>query len=352
MIQLHNTPPPLPSDEAPATGFGKVAAWLGVLLPVFIVALAVGYGYWLKQQNTPAEQVVAAMTLLGMAAFFFTFVGLCCSIVSFLGHGEDRHGGWIAVGMLGVLLNGGMIGSGVVGGLRAVKARSTDGLRAAMQEFNQRMKQDFETTGTVEYDPEKLNKVVQSLDEVAGSGDSKDARIARAIKSFLIEIDGPMQGLQQEGAVLVKMEPMNPLTLKTRADLQIRQSALNNYLKRNTEVRLFVEDAKSVLREQLRRAGLEDREIAPVLESFWAKFEPRQELLLGIRDCDRRVAESMAAALEIYDQHWQQWRADEQGEFAGLDDADATQEVFRLTGEIQKAAAEQAELQGQYFKSL
>jgi hypothetical protein len=64
------------------------------------------------------------------------------------------------------------------------------------------------------------------------------------------------------------------------------------------------------------------------------------------------MVEAVAAALEIYDEHWGQWRKDEQGEFAGVEDPVATEEIFRLLGEIQKAGAEQAELQGSYLKSL
>jgi hypothetical protein len=351
MIEL-SKPPPLPNNSDSEVGFGRLAAWLGILLPVGIVAIAAGQVWWMRRQGVSADDLMPVLAFLGMAAFAFTFLGFCCSTVSFLGHGENRTAGWVVLGMLGLLLNVGLISSGVVGGVRAVKARSTDGLRGAIEDFNRSLKQDFETNGTLEHDPERLTRVMKSLDEVAASGSSREARIARATKGFLAELETSTRKLGQEGKLILQMNPMDPTTLNTRADLQIRQSTIENYRQRNEEVRAIIIGAREVLERQLNEAGLSESEAAPVVSSFWKDFEPRQEILLGIRDCDQRMVEAVAAALEIYDEHWGQWRKDEQGEFAGVEDPVATEEIFRLLGEIQKAGAEQAELQGSYLKSL
>lgn len=353
MIELSKGPPPLPQDERPETGFGKYAAWLGLLLPLIIIGLSAGYGYWMKSRQVPSDQFMVVMTFLGMAACFFLVVGLVCSVVSFAGHGENRSGGLVLVGVLGFMINAGLLGSGVLGGLRAVKARTTGGdLHSLLSNLNQSLKNEYATNGTVEYRPERIASLLQSLDKVAATGSSKDARVAKAIKEFLGEFNERVRGLQQEGEVLIRMKPLDPLPLKSRADLQMRKSTIANFLKRNQELRKYVEDAEAKFNKHLQSAGLSDAEMTQASQSFWRNFGPKKKMLLQIRDCDQRMGESIAAALDIYDQHWMKWHADEQGRFAGLDDQAATDEVFRLKGVIQQAAAEQAELQGAYVKSL
>jgi hypothetical protein len=352
MIELSKSPPPLPEKGDPGSGFGIYAAWLGVMLPVAAVGLAAGFGYWLRHRGAPPQELMLTVGFLGMAGCIFVLTGLVCSVISFAGQGGNRSAGAALVGILGVILNVGLLGSGVMGGLRAVKARTTSDLRAAVAQFNEGLKNEFRTNGTVAYRPERVSNVVQSLDKVVATGSSQDARIAAALKDFLGDLNGRVSSLHEETTVVVKLKPFDPLPLKTRDDLQMRKTTIATFLKRNQELREYVENARAMLDKHLQDAGLNQSQVASVSEGFWKSFGPKQKLLLGIRDCDQKMGESIAAALELYDQHWQKWRTDEQGNFAGLDDQKATAEVFQLKGEIQKAAAEQAELQGAYFKSL
>lgn len=353
MIQLtKHTPPPLPDGEENTTGYGKYAAWIGLLLPVIFAGVCGGYDLWLKRQQLPSSQTMMVMGFLGIAFVLFLLVGTMCSFVSFLGHGGQRSSGLTVVGVLGVLINAGLLGTGILGGLNAVKARTGGDLHAAAAEFRQHFKDEYQRKGAVDYDPESTAKFSSALDQFAGTRTTDDARVARALKAFLGEINEPMNGLQQEAKLLIKMKVMDPFQMKTKADLQMRKSAITSFLKHNEEVKSVVADAKTHVRKQLLDAGFDDADADKFVAEFWKGFGPKQTVLLGIRDCDQRMVESMGQALDVFEQHWQTWHRNEQGEFDRLDDQTATDEIFRLKGVAQQAAAEQAELQGDYLKSL
>jgi len=344
MSQSLKAPPPFPAPG----GFGIYAAWLGIATPLLAVGIAAGTGYWMQQRGASVEETKAVFGILGMLAFGFTLLGFSCSLVSFFGKG-DRHGnGLVALGVLGLALNGGLIGTGTVSGLRAVKARSLAEMQAAIDENNARLKQDFAEDGSIDFDPSRAERMRQVLDKVGNSGNGLDAHIARTMREFLDDLEKLAAQHKQRSDTLLGADPMNPLTLKTKADLQMRRSLLAELNRSNEALASYIKNAPAMFEEKLTAGGVSESNAKKFVEGFASK----QELLLKIRDCDRRMAEGMSAALTLTEQHWEQWQADEQGAFAGFSDAAATTEYFRLVELIQTTGSEQVELQGQYLKEL
>jgi len=312
------------------------------------VALAGGTGYWLRRQGVPVEQAKVVLGVLGVMAFFFAVLGFSCAVVSFFGHGGERSPGWITLGVLGFLLNGGLLGAGVMKGLGTVNARALSDVRAAMREHNTQVRAEYEQTGSLNYDSNRVSHVLQTLDKAAGAADGEAGRMAQVMRDFFNDMSLHAGRHKARADQLLQVNPLDPLALKTKADLQMRRSLVAALARSNEEFSAFLETAPAALSERLDQAGVGDAGQAGILSGFLKNYEVMRE----VRKCDQRMVEAMQAVLTLHEQNWQQWRVDEQGAFAGYQDAAATAEFVRLTHVIEAAGSEQSELQGRVVKDL
>ncbi|HAV63902.1 MAG TPA: hypothetical protein DCY13_16245 [Verrucomicrobiales bacterium] len=367
MIQLNTAPPPLPETiQSEGTTSTNVAAGVGIALALVTLGGSLGYDAWLKTQEASPELVAAARAFVGFSCLSFALVGVICSIVSFFCKGSNRGSGAMIAGVLGVLLNAGVAGMTTVGGVATIRAQaaSLPMLRndaAALREFErtrhdvkQQLSEELERDGqiTTEGGDRAAQTLLQGLDRVEKSTGGDTALAARAVKSFLSEMQAEFGGYQQEATKLINLNPMDPTRLKNKADLQMRQSVVASFQKRNDEVDALLESALPRLGRHLSEAGLSDKAAAGVMAGASKELEQRLEIIRNIRETDRRIAASISEILALYESHWQQWKTDPAGEVVSLEQADADAELKRLFSTVDQAAKDQAYWQSRYVKTL
>lgn len=170
-----------------------------------------------------------------------------------------------------------------------------------------------------------------------------------AASDYLKQLQVLSRDYETQLAAIQKTEPSNPAGLTDRAQLGPRRVAIRKFLDSNEHLADYLRNSERIVTEQLQAHKVSAPAQAAFLSSF-RQSDDRKQLVLKIRDTDKRIGESMLAMLLLLEQQWGDWTYESAAHRVLFQDGAALKRFEQINQDLSGAARKQQQLQHQLAK--
>ncbi len=291
--------------------------------------------------------------LLGLVFLGLTTAGLVAAIIGLCGIREYGTRGLLGKGIAGSIINGVLLivfGIAAVAGFnKAIASRQlSQNLHNDAQDMQASVKQSYNPkTGITNTDFKTFDKMQGDMNAAAQTMSGDDALASQAMSRYLARMRSGMEQYHAAATQLRTAHILSTADLTDKAQIASRRQLLQDFMAANENLKNVTTNSETSLRADLDSLKISPAKIDAVMAGFDAKFAPRRDLDLKIRECDDRMAQSMSAILDLLETDWGQWH------FSATDkkiyfDRTAARRVYQESIQsIKVTSEEQVTLQGE-----
>ena len=324
-----NVPPPLPqitSPEANPNPFARQAALFCLLAP--FVGIAVNAAVRAMRQGSSAPIDPQIGMLVGLVSLGLIVLGLIFGIVALAGMRTHGRQGIFGRAVIGILLNGLLLGLVVVGFISSAKKakdraktnQSFNQVQRLAREYQADLKKNFEKEGVLNPDSGQFEKLRKSLDQASQDATGPDAAIAKGSSAYLGRMQLAVDGYQK---VLARMQARPVLEMAgvtQKQDLQPKRDLVGEFLVANEKLTKTIASSEALYESELGKAGVPPDHKAAALKGFRKRAQPRNVIMMKIRETDKQLGEGMLELLSLLETHWGIWKVDQAANVIRFDD--------------------------------
>lgn len=265
-----------------------------------------------------------------------------------------EHGarGILGRSVLGLLINGLLLilfALGFIHGFdNALKSRQfTQNLHATVQEMQANAKQSYNPkTGITNLDLKSLERIQGQLSNATQTMSGDDALVSQVLSRYVARMQAAMEKYSAALTELNAAKILNTATLTNKEQIAIRRGKVQNFIVANDEAKTVIANSEAFIRADLTEQKISSQKIDQFMAGFDSKFVPRRDLDLLIRECDRRMGQSMLSVLEVLETNWGRWNYHPATAKILFDDDAARQSYQQSIAAIKLAGQEQVAAQG------
>jgi hypothetical protein len=343
--EIMNPPPIL----KPGKSFAHQAALCSLAAP----ALAVLVGAAAHAISTPAAPTPRMTSIIsGAICLLLIIVGFVAGIAGLCGIGKHGARGILGRSVSGLLINGLLLILFAFGFIRgfdnALKSRQfTQNLHATVLEMQANAKQSYDPkTGITNVDLNSLERIQSQLSNAAQTMSGDDALVSQVLSRYVARMQAAMKKYTGALAALNDAKVLNTENLTNKDQIASRREKVQNFIVANDKAKTVIANSEASIRADLTEQKISPQKIDQFMAGFDSKFVPRRDLDLLIRECDRRMGQSMLSVLEVLETNWGRWNYNPATARIHFDDDAARQSYQQSIAAIKLAGQEQVVAQG------
>ena len=335
--------------------FCHYAAKISILAPIlsliFLKSLAYGFA-----DVKPPWGVLITVGLSFLLAFIF-LVSLVLALIALTGMPRYGKEGILGRALAGLLVSTVLLafwGAGFVHGFKTAlqNRQAANAVTQAATEVHDNLKKELAEKGTIGPDSvrSRSEKMKSALDKASREMTGDVALVAKAGSAYTAK----MQSLLTDyTAALRAMKSPPVLEMKgvdQREQLEGKKELVKKFMEANEKLMAFYTKAESVFRDELVRAKVPVPTFEAALKEYRQNEDERNYLAVKIRMTDQRIGTALLGALDILDGSWGDWKYNPENKSLIFKDTTVIAKYNNYVGEMNSAAQEQAQLQGEYVK--
>ena len=149
----------------------------------------------------------------------------------------------------------------------------------------------------------KLEDASQKL-----SGD--DSVLARVGAEYVGRLQAAATNYQIAAGKMREAHVLDNFDSSNKAQIQTRREIVRDFMDANTALKQTVIGSEEKMRADLTAANVKTATIDAYLQAFHSTAAPRNALIIRIRQCDDRVANTTLDVLSTLETNWGRWEAD------------------------------------------
>jgi hypothetical protein len=209
------------------------------------------------------------------------------------------------------------------------------------------MKEDVDSGRGISLDKQqaRLNDLRATVDSAAQNASGNEALFDRAASACLGQLQGLMKNYGEAATALRNPPVLDMDGVTQRSQLQVRKELVKKFIGESEKMKAFFVNGEQIYSNELVRLSLPPLAREQGLKGFRRSNADKNELIVTIRDDDRRMGNAMLAMLDLLDENWGKWNYNEDRKKVDFDDPAVLDKYIIYRDELNAAAREQVKFQ-------
>jgi hypothetical protein len=190
-----------------------------------------------------------------------------------------------------------------------------------------------------------MDRLRNQLEDASTNLSGNDALVAQGMAVYIGQVQTEMRKFQGAVESLRTARVLDLSTLNSADQIAPRKKMVEDFLSVNDEVAGVVSNSEQFIQTELESLHVSQPYIDQTLAGFRSSATQHNALILQIRQCDHRSAQSMLGMLALLENNWGKWNYDPTSNIVTFDDPTARASYAVFGREMKEANEEEISLQ-------
>lgn len=295
--------------------FAKVAATICLAAPLCAIGLAIFFEKVSKSLagEIPGQTLRLAVLVLAAVSCMLMLTGLIMGILALILMKPGHRAPVVCQTLIGMAILAFLVAVAVPNFVRArnaaiAKNKAYDDLAAASADLREKQAASLKGHQLTTPSPDQFQ---QKLSEAVAKSSGSEAALLKASQDYAARIIALQKSYQEAAKEMSAASVLSTSNLFDRSAIQQRRALVQNFLKCNDEMKTFLDNDSSFLREEFNRMNVPAAEQERALKGFEQVSGSRPKVIHEIREDDDRMGQAMLGILDLLDNEWDHWKYNE-----------------------------------------